>query len=361
MGGTLSIKVESCDEYNDKGWERLVLTFPCANIFQTETYFEYKFRIKRGVGKKYIIVTDQNKVVGIALVIFEQKSGVQRYISDNRGYAEIRYGPLIKPNVKNLDVLKAIQEELDRFCISHKISKSMIFPPPMSSITTVYPPKENDLEQYCTFLVNLERTEEEIFSKVSPSHRKYIRRGYRDLKLRTVENCTDPLLDELYEVHVEKVRRIGRNGGTVQIMPKDIFVETVDCFIRRGLGKYILSLYNNKVVAGDCTIGFGDFGVSWLSDSSRKLPKLKTAYVLRWEGIKWSKSQKYKYYDFAQVACKPVPNTPRYGVYIFKQRFGGEYYKVYNRLHEYKTILSSITKPGYKMLRKIKEKLKGKK
>ena len=66
---------------------------------------------------------------------------------------------------------------------------------------------------------------------------------------------------------------------------------------------------------------FWMFGASMVEDAK----DLKCASVaLYWEIIKWAKSQSYTEFDLQGIPDPPKPDDPLYGVYDFKQRWGGE-------------------------------------
>jgi len=66
---------------------------------------------------------------------------------------------------------------------------------------------------------------------------------------------------------------------------------------------------------------FWMFGASMAGDAK----ELKTASVaLYWEIIKWAKSQGYTEFDLQGIPDPPNPDDPLFGVYQFKQRWGGE-------------------------------------
>ena len=323
--------IECRDAFDQGRWNELVASFPCANIFQTTWYLEFMKRNSYCKEKYILVKNDNNEVIGLTLLILKKKSILYPNFT---GIGETRYGPLIRASQNYENVLRIILNELDEICKEEGYSSSIIFPPPKSQISHAFPERRNDTELYCTYLVDLKRSEEDIFRDVSKSWRKNIKKGYKQLQLHFPKDPNDPLIQELYTVHLEKIERGKLRDLEMPAYPLRYFKDTIDIFVRRNLGNYAIGIHNGKVVSGDCTIGYSDYGVSWLSDSSRAYPKIKATHVLRWEGIKWSKSQGYKYYDFGQVPSNPQDPKKR-GVYIFKSRFGGEYHEVHNRLKLY--------------------------
>lgn len=327
----ISIHVESRDRFEPYKWNELVASFPCASIFQTMWYLEFMKRNSFCKEKYLLAKNDNNEIIGLALAILTKKS---KFYPNFAGKGEVRFGPLIRAGQDYEKVLSIMLDELDEICKEESYSSSIIFPPPKSPISHTFPKTRNDKELYCTYLLDLRRSEEEIFRDVSRSWRKNIKKGYKQLKLHFLKDPNDSLIQELYAVHLEKIERGKLRDLKTTAFPLRYFKDTIDIFVRRNVGYYVIGTYNGKVVSGVCTIGYGDYGVSWLSDSSRVHPKIKATHVLRWEGIKWSKSQGYKYYDFGQVSSNPQDPKKR-GVYIFKRGFGGEYYEVHNRLKPY--------------------------
>jgi len=360
----MAISVEARQQFDPLRWDEIVASFPGANICQTAEYFDFRKRMNDRYEKVHLLARDENgSLLGIALCLLLRETNQFARLLGQGGKAEIRFGPLIKgsENYDETDVLNEMISEFDRLCKYYKLASSIVFPPPKSSIAHVFPQKRNDFELYCTYLVDLKRDERDIFQQISRSGRRNVRMGYRELQLLNLTESSDSIVGDIYKLHKEKLSRVREAGGSSQEFSEEWFRNTIDVFVKKNLGNYVAALYNNELVSADCTIGFGDFGFSWLSDSSRKYSsRVKSGYVLRWEGILWSQRQGFSYYDFGQVPCNPDPESEKYGVYFFKREFGGEYCEVHNRYNTYPyygAYVARVLGPPYRGVKNICQRL----
>jgi lipid II:glycine glycyltransferase (peptidoglycan interpeptide bridge formation enzyme) len=66
---------------------------------------------------------------------------------------------------------------------------------------------------------------------------------------------------------------------------------------------------------------FWGFGASMTEEAK---PLKHATVALYWEIIKWAKNQGYAEFDLQGIPDPPDPDDPLYGVYRFKQKWGGE-------------------------------------
>ena len=87
----------------------------------------------------------------------------------------------------------------------------------------------------------------------------------------------------------------------------------------------LLARYQGEVIAGATFLRFGN--TCWyVHGASGPHRNLMAPYLLQWEGIKWAREEGCTLYDFRAVPDVLEPDQDMYGVYRFKEGFGGYHY-----------------------------------
>lgn len=188
-------------------------------------------------------------------------------------------------------------------------------------------PKQNfrirSIQPAHTMLLDLQKTEGEILSKMHQKTRYNIRLAYKkDLEFKHTD--AENFLEEW-----RLLKATGRRDK-ISLHPKRYY-QLMDKTLG-GLKEFDyrkLFVFKNKVpLAVGVFIGWGDTFTYVHGASSGKFRDLMAPYLLQWEAVKYAREKGYKYYDLGGV--NPTDKTdfeyrPRWeGISRFKYGFGGE-------------------------------------
>jgi lipid II:glycine glycyltransferase (peptidoglycan interpeptide bridge formation enzyme) len=169
-----------------------------------------------------------------------------------------------------------------------------------------------------TMLLDLGRSEEEILAGMKPKTRYNIRlaskRGVR-VEVGTVDD-----LNLFYEMYKETS---ARDGFLIREFP--YYRDAWGAFIKAGLAHMLLARLEDATVAGLILFRFGDRAWYFYGASREAHREAMPNHVLQWQAILWAKAQGCTTYDFWGAPDTLDPNAPMYGVYRFKEGFGGRF------------------------------------
>ena len=168
------------------------------------------------------------------------------------------------------------------------------------------------------FRLNVEgKTEEELLANFHQKWRYNIRLAER--KGVTVRICGK----EMVPAFSDLMLTTGVRDGCVTRKPED-FAAMLD-----NLGEHA-RLYmafdpNDTPIAGTLAIHYGDKVWYLYGASSNEHRNLMPNYLLQWRMIQWAVETNCRIYDFRGVSGDVSEDNPLYGLFRFKQGFGGDF------------------------------------
>jgi lipid II:glycine glycyltransferase (peptidoglycan interpeptide bridge formation enzyme) len=107
------------------------------------------------------------------------------------------------------------------------------------------------------------------------------------------------------------------------IHSRDVYERMFEIF--RGAGRFamLLARLRGSLVAAVTLVRFGDTCWYVHGASSNEHRNLMAPYLLQWEAINWARTQGCTLYDFRAVPDVLREDQEMYGVYRFKEGFGG--------------------------------------
>jgi len=127
-----------------------------------------------------------------------------------------------------------------------------------------------------------------------------------------------PVLDEFYRLFRETAAR-----DDFFIHQKHVYDRMFSLFRRAGTFCMLLAHHGGELIAAITLVRFGPTCWYLQGASSNEHRNLMATYLLQWEGIRWAKSQGCSLYDFRAVPDMLREDQDMYGVYRFKEGFGG--------------------------------------
>ncbi len=168
-----------------------------------------------------------------------------------------------------------------------------------------------------TITLDLTQPEEAILAGMSQGTRRKVRMGpKKGVTVRVAAGEDD--LRTLYALYTVTGERQG-----FLVRPAAYYREAWTRFIEAGLATAFLAEWEGQPLAGLVLFHFGPkawyfYGMS-SSDERQRMP----TYLLQWEAMRWAKAHGYPVYDFWGAPDTFSEDDPMWGVYRFKDGFGG--------------------------------------
>lgn len=209
------------------------------------------------------------------------------------------------------------------------------------------------------WIVNLNKTEDELFNEMHPKTRYNIRLAEKkNVKIEIVKSDFNRYFEEFYRLLKETAKRDDFSLHS-KIYYKNIF-KTLDS------GNAFLSIarYDDNILLVNLVLLYGKTAYFIFGGSSDKQKNLMFSHLAQWESIKEAKKRGINLYNFGGVGPstffdfsqdKSLRVNNRYesygGISVFKKRFGGE-------IFEYSDSYDLILKPFWYYLYNLRKKLK---
>lgn len=213
----------------------------------------------------------------------------------------------------------------------------------LSDLHTNLLSKDYRYEEHLNIIIDLTKSEKELWNDVHSKRRNEIRRAEREettVKISQIKEDIEPSYEILKEVY---------ERAKLPLPKKDYFNLAYD---ELGSERFIIFLAMNqgKIIGTMYTLCYKDTIYNWYAGSYQEYYKKYPNDLIPWKVFLWGKENGYKKFDFGG-AGKPGVS---YGVRDYKKKFGGEFvnYGRYEKIH--KPFLFKIAKLGFKVYRKIK-------
>jgi peptidoglycan pentaglycine glycine transferase (the first glycine) len=169
-----------------------------------------------------------------------------------------------------------------------------------------------------TMLVDLRRSEEELLAAMKSKWRYNVRLARRR-GVEVVEGGIDdlPLFYEMYTTTSARDEFI--------IRPFSYYADAWGSFVSGGRAQLLLARYEGEVLGGLILFHFGDKAWYMYGASTDRHRNLMPNHLLQWEAMRWAKEQGYSFYDMWGAPDVLEESDPLWGVYRFKEGFGGEF------------------------------------
>jgi lipid II:glycine glycyltransferase (peptidoglycan interpeptide bridge formation enzyme) len=321
-------------------WERFVYEHPQGNVFQThQMYTAY------GATKNYqpIVVAgyEGDSLMGILLAVVQKE--YQGLLGKLSARSIIWGGPLVRNN--DSCVLEAIMNEYDQTIKGQAIYTQIrnIFPREWER--KLLPKLGYKYEDHLDILIDLKKSEEELWKEVHSKRKNEIRRAGKEGTSFTVfsdvaslEKCW-PILSDVYQRARLPLPDISLFQGLLNWKDGSAHL------------KIFAARNNEKIIGTLLALCWRDRVLDWYAGAYQEyLPKYPND-LLPWEAILWAKRNGYKTFDFGGAGKPGIP----YGVRDFKLKFGGELVNLGRFQKTHKPIIMNIAKLGFRLWQLFKK------
>ncbi|MBN1811283.1 MAG: peptidoglycan bridge formation glycyltransferase FemA/FemB family protein [Anaerolineae bacterium] len=181
-------------------------------------------------------------------------------------------------------------------------------------------PSREQIQFRNTMLLDLTRDPDEILAAMKPKWRYNIRlAGRKDVTIRHGQPADLPLL---YQMYAETSARDG-----FVIRPEEYYRDAWGSFIDAGLAQPFIAEVEKEPVATVIIFHFGERAWYMVGASRDTHRERMPNHLLQWEAMLWAREQGCTVYDMWGAPDVPDESDPMWGVYRFKQGFGGEFVK----------------------------------
>lgn len=179
-------------------------------------------------------------------------------------------------------------------------------------------PSSEQVQFRNTILIDLQRSEDELLANMKAKTRYNIRLARRrGVKVRVGSLEDLPLFYEMYA-------ETGRRDNFI-IRPFAYYRDAWGAFIGAELARLFLAEYEGEPLAGLIAFRFGQRAWYMYGASTRKHRNLMPNHLLQWEAIRWAKNEGCTIYDMWGAPDVLDESDPLWGVYRFKEGFGGQF------------------------------------
>lgn len=308
----------------DDRWDAFVAASPDGHLMQSSSWGILKARF--GWDVERLILMDGDAIVAGAQVLY-------RHLPLNLSrLAYVPMGPVV--NWENEEQVNALLVALKRtvrrrgaFCV--KLEPAILKSPDreVRLISRGFHPSPQTVQWRSTILIDLNCTEEEILAQFNKKHRQKIHKAVREgIVIRPGTIADLPAFRMLMDETAER--------KVFAVYPLEYYQANYDLFTSQGVGKFLLAIYQDTILAGIMVFILGTKAYCMYAASSNAHRELMPTYLLHWEGIRWAHTQGCASYDYCGIPDEvgQDPDSHKHedrhdglwGVYRFKRGFGGQ-------------------------------------
>ena len=171
-----------------------------------------------------------------------------------------------------------------------------------------------------TVVVDLSPSEEELLARMKRGTRYNVRLAAKK-GVKIVEDNSSEAKEAFWRMHRETVER-----KDFWSRPQSYYSDAWGVMEGEGRSHLFFAEHEGDRLAAMLLYTFGHKYIYMLSTMTRRKQNLKPVYLMQWEGMRWAKRQGLTHYDMWGIPTpdKMSEDHPLYGVYTFKEGFGGE-------------------------------------
>lgn len=293
-------------------WNSTLASLPLAHVLQTWEWGQFKSR--HGWTPSYRLWRDEaGQPCAAALVLRRQLSRFPLSVMYVPKGPAMDYGnaPLVEQVLTDLERL-ARQSR----AIFIKIDPDLTFP--FSLTPRGWIASSEQIQFRNTMEIDLRRSEDELLAAMHPKTRYNIRLAQK--RGVTVRSGTLADLELLYAMYDETARR-----DHFIIRPLSYYCDAWGSFIQAGLAHPLIAEFEGMPIAALILFHFAGRAY-YFYGMSRDLHRDKMPnHLLQWEAMRWARAHGCTIYDLWGAPDKLDESDPMWGVYRFKQGFGGRF------------------------------------
>jgi serine/alanine adding enzyme len=330
------LKILENIEVPEKKWKKLLDVSSFASFFQTPDFFRLINTVP-GLSAM-VFAVEESDIKALCVVTLQKEPGIKGFFSRR---AIIYGGPVLyEANEANIDLLiKSVERRLKRKAIYIEIRNLNDY----NAFNKIFLDNNWEYLSYQNFRVNCS-AKEDPFDRFGNNRKRQIKKAIESgVLIREVTNLEEVnifygILSSLYK------HKIGK-----PLLPRQFFEE----FFRNNIGKYLLVVYNEKIIGGImCPILEGrSIYELFICGLDEDYKEQSPSVMATWAAIDYANKNQIPVFDFMGAGRKDQD----YGVREFKSRFGGELVEYGRYIKINNGVLYKIGEQAIKFIKRSKK------
>ena len=320
-------------------WEGFLASHPDGNIFQSPYFYRIHAESQKDEPLAAFLF-DGDEIVGVMLGI------VQSFAKGLARRAIISSGPLVVNNDPQL--IQMFLQEYETYAQNNTIYSEIRNGFDTSIANEVYLSAGYEFAEHLNILIDLSKSEEELWQEVHSKRRNEIRRASRE-GTSFSQVSDEKSLSECYEILQAVYDRANLPLPRKRLFLSALRCSTADCGLR-----IFVAQYNDKIVGTMIALAFKNVLFDWYAGSYREFYNKYPNDLIPWEVFLWGRENGYHFFDFGGAGKPGVP----YGVRDYKKKFGGEFVNFgrYKRIHQ--PVRMRLAEAGFMAWQQLKSRRK---
>jgi lipid II:glycine glycyltransferase (peptidoglycan interpeptide bridge formation enzyme) len=291
-------------------WEVFVESHPKGTIFQTPDYYELHAATKGYRPQVIAAFDEQNEMAGILVAIAGSVyPGILSYLTSR---AIVCGGPLVEND--NADIASLILETYMTVMRHRVIYSQFRNLHDTTVVRSVFDKIKAAYEEHLNILIDLRKTEEELWKDVKSRKRNNIRQAQRKgLSIRELVSLDE--VSESYSVLEEVYHR-----AKLPLADKSLFMNAFEILGKKGYLKFYGTFLGETLVGTMYIFTYNSRFYDWYAGSFKQYYSYNPNDILPWKIFLSGKNAGFEIFDFGGAGKPGVP----YGVRDYKIQFGGE-------------------------------------
>jgi len=321
-------------------WDEFIRNHPHGNIFQTSEMAEVYKRTKNYELIRLAAIDRSTKeILGILQGVVIKEVG--SFLGSFSARSIIHGGPLLTDGAEGTKALRKLVQCYDKIVHNKVLYTQTRNLWDTSEISSTL----NDLgyryEDHLNFLINLNRSEKEIWRDIHKSRRKGINRAAK--KGIVIEELKEKgLISTVYKILKETY-----NNARIPLADISLFKSAFEILVPKNMAKFYVAKHEDKIVAVRIILSYRGTIYDWYAGSLSDYLSFYVNEALVWHILKEGANNGYRVFDFGG-AGKP---NEEYGVREFKRRFGGKLVNFGRYTRVYQPLKLSTAKALFKAYR----------
>ncbi|KXH74445.1 MAG: hypothetical protein AM326_00150 [Candidatus Thorarchaeota archaeon SMTZ-45] len=338
----MDLQIDVCNDIDEKEWNSVVYNSKHGSIFHT---FEWVDVLEKEFGRKILIGAWLNgKLVGVFPCIIGSKDKPTKHIRSFR--LGFDYGgpvSIVDDRQIVMELVLKFEEIAKKEALKATIATTLDF-----NFATEFEALGYTKELGATFIVDLKKSVDELWSNLDRSARKNVRKALNnDFCIRSAKNRIE--IEKYYEIFVETAKRAGFSPDS---RSKNFYYNIWDNFHEKGLANIFIAELNNETVSDLCVLLYKKTITAFCSGTLNKYLSLQPNSLLFWHVIEWGHKNGFEYFDLAGA---DLPD-----LYRFKKKWGSNLTNYYIFTKTYPSLSYRLLTSYYKFrrsLHKIKKRI----
>ena len=295
----------------EEEWSNFLQNNTQANIFQSLEYYKSQINNKSSEPITFFVYENE-KIVGLALgIIFSNGGRLGKRLTSR---AIIIGGPVLSDE-NDIAILGYFLNEIKKYLKNKVVYLEFRNIWDTSIYKNIFIDNGFSYEEHLDILIDLRKTEDELWNSMTKDRKKSINKGQRELEIRIIDEQSDYQIDLIYNL-----LKIVYNRVKLPLPSKMFFSSIIRNLDPLGYIKIFGAYRDSKLIGVRLVFCYNKMIYDWYAGADDDFLEYRPNDILIWNILKWGGENGYEVFDFGGAG---KPNIP-YGVRDYKLKFGGQ-------------------------------------